>query len=68
VNTTPRFLSVEDILTLHAIAIEDHGGDPTLRDRGLLESAVAMPAQQFGANICTKTSPRWPPHTLFTFP
>lgn len=47
-NTTPRFLSVEDVLTLHAIAIEDQGGDPSLRDRGLLESAAAMPAQQFG--------------------
>lgn len=32
---------------LHAIAIEDQGGDITLRDRALLESAVAMPAQQF---------------------
>jgi death-on-curing protein len=38
---------VVDVLILHAIAIEDQGGDPTLRDRGLLESAVAMPAQQF---------------------
>jgi death-on-curing protein len=33
---------------LHAIAIEDQGGDSTLRDRELLESAVATPAQQFG--------------------
>jgi death-on-curing protein len=43
----PRFLSVEDVLTLHAIAIEAGGGDPSLRDRALLESAVATPAQQF---------------------
>ncbi len=47
-NPAPRFLSVEDVLTLHAIAIEDQGGDPTIRDRGMLESAVATPAQQFG--------------------
>lgn len=47
-NPPPRFLSVDDVLTLHAIAIEDQGGDPSVRDRGLLESAIAMPAQQFG--------------------
>lgn len=44
----PRFLSVDDVLALHAIAIEDQGGDPRIRDRGLLESAVATPAQMFG--------------------
>jgi len=47
VSPAPRFLSVEDVLTLHAIAIEDQGGDSSIRDRTLLESAVAMPAQQF---------------------
>ena len=43
----PRFLSVEDVLTLHGIAIEDQGGDPSLRDRALLDSALATPMQQF---------------------
>jgi death on curing protein len=47
----PRFLSMEDILRLHAIAIEDQGGDATLRDRSLLESAMAMPLQQFGGDF-----------------
>lgn len=47
-NPAPRFLTIEDILTLHAIAIEDQGGDPSIRDRTLLESAIATPAQQFG--------------------
>lgn len=42
----PRFLSIEDVLILHLIAIEDQGGNPSLRDRGLLESAIAMPRQQ----------------------
>jgi len=42
-----RFLSIDDVLRLHALAIEDQGGDPSLRDRGLLESAIAMPRQQF---------------------
>jgi death-on-curing protein len=50
VNPTPRFLAVEDVLTLHLIAIEDQGGDASLRDRSLLDAAVAMPRQQFGGD------------------
>lgn len=44
----PRFLDVEDVLLLHRIAIDDQRGDPSLRDSGLLESAVMQPRQQFG--------------------
>jgi len=51
VNPAPRFLTIDDVLTLHAIAIEDQDGEPSLRDRGLLESAVAMPSQQFGGHF-----------------
>lgn len=56
-NPSLRFLSVDDILALHAIAIEDQGGDPTLRDRALLESAVAQPAQQFGGQFLHEDIP-----------
>ncbi len=56
-NREIRFLSVDDVLTLHAIAIEDQGGDPTLRDRGLLESAIATPAQQFGGQYLHEDIP-----------
>ncbi|MCK4374461.1 MAG: type II toxin-antitoxin system death-on-curing family toxin [Candidatus Brocadiae bacterium] len=31
--------------------IEEFGGDPGVRDRGLLESAVTMPAAQFGGEF-----------------
>ncbi len=41
-------LSVADILRIHGRVIADFGGDPGLRDRGLLESAVAMPQATFG--------------------
>jgi death-on-curing protein len=51
VNPPPRFLAVEDVLTLHLIAIEDQGGDSSLRDRSLLDAAVAMPRQQFGGDF-----------------
>jgi death-on-curing protein len=43
-----RFLSLDDILALHDMQIERFGGAPGIRDRGLLESAVAMPQASFG--------------------
>jgi death on curing protein len=42
------FLTVEDVLTVHRRVVEEFGGDTGLRDRGLLESAVAMPRSTFG--------------------
>jgi death on curing protein len=44
------FLSVEDVLLIHNRMIENFGGDTGLRDRGLLESAVAMPQSTFGGD------------------
>lgn len=41
------FLTLDDVLLIHALAIEDQGGDPGIRDRGLLESAMAQPRQSF---------------------
>lgn len=43
----PEFLSVEDVLELHDIQVERYGGAGGLRDRGLLESAVAQPEATF---------------------
>jgi len=51
VSPPPRFLSVDDVVRLHAIAIEDQGGDPSIRDPGSLESAVATPSQQFSGEF-----------------
>lgn len=45
------FLSVEQVLEVHRRGIEEHGGSLELRDRGLLESAVAMPKSQFGGQF-----------------
>ena len=47
-NDALRFLSVEDVLVIHANTIGVEGGSPGLRDAGLLESAVLMPQQRFG--------------------
>ena len=40
----PRFLTVEEVLHLHRLLIEDMGGEPGLLNAGALESAVAQPA------------------------
>jgi death-on-curing protein len=41
-------LSVDVVLQIHRRIIEEFGGGTGLRDRGLLESAVAMPQSAFG--------------------
>jgi death-on-curing protein len=41
----PRFLTVDEALTLHETAIDAYGGTPGIRDLGLLDSALAMPQQ-----------------------
>ena len=45
------FLSVANVLAVHRRVIEEFGGDPGLRDRGLLESAVAMPQSTFDGEL-----------------
>ena len=41
--TTPIWLGVELLLAIHDEQIAEHGGGEGLRDRGLLESALARP-------------------------
>lgn len=43
-----QFLTAEQVLVIHQRMIERYGGDPTIRDIGLVESAVMMPRQGFG--------------------
>lgn len=43
-----RHLEVEAVLAIHAEVLAAHGGSAGLRDRGLLESAVAAPRASFG--------------------
>ncbi len=47
----PEFLDVGDVLELHATLIVEHGGSDGIRDRGLLESAVAQPMASFGGEF-----------------
>jgi death on curing protein len=53
--TEPLFLSAEQVARFHHQAIEESGGEPNIRDWGLLESAVAMPRQGFGGEFLHPT-------------
>ena len=44
----PAFLTVDQVLAIHRRMTAEFGGDPGVRDCGLLESAVSMPASRFG--------------------
>ena len=42
-----NFLDIDDVLELHALQLARYGGADGLRDRGLLESAIAQPQATF---------------------
>jgi death on curing protein len=48
---TPDFLDISDVLELHALQIARYGGADGLRDRGLLESALAQPKATFAGEL-----------------
>ena len=48
---TPEFLTVEDVVEIHALQLERFGGSAGVRDQGLLESAVAQPQMTFGGEL-----------------
>lgn len=45
---SPRFLSVEDIIEIHANQIQRYGGSRGIRDVELLQSALGMPEAGVG--------------------
>ena len=51
------FLSVDDVLLIHADTIDIDGGSHGVRDHGLLDAAVAMPRQQFGGEYLHEDIP-----------
>jgi death-on-curing protein len=53
----PVFLTLGEVIEIHHDQIERYGGDSGIRDLGLLQSAMAMPAAGFGgrylhADLC----------------
>jgi death on curing protein len=41
-------ISIEGLVWMHTVAVEEFGGSNGIRDRGLLESALARPLATFG--------------------
>jgi death-on-curing protein len=55
------FLTADEVLAIHADQIERYGGALGIRDRGLLESALAMPeatysGEELHASLCEKAA------------
>jgi len=46
----PRWVDVRVVLTVHDMQIAEHGGLPGIRDKSLLESALARPQQLLAYN------------------
>ena len=49
------FLTLDEVLAIHAHQIARYGGSPGIRDRGLLESALAMPEATYGDELLHPT-------------
>lgn len=47
----PRFLTIEEVIALHQRQLDRFGGGSGMRDRGLLESAVAQPQASFAGAL-----------------
>ena len=43
----PRYLTIEEVLFIHADEVAEYGGSAEVRDLALLESAVAQPYLTF---------------------
>jgi death-on-curing protein len=46
-----EFLTLDEVLSLHADQVARYGGSALVRDMGLLESALAMPPATFGGEL-----------------
>ena len=48
---TPSFLTLDEVIDIHRDQIARFGGSEGVRDWGMLQSAVAMPAAGFGGQF-----------------
>ncbi|HEU4383352.1 MAG TPA: type II toxin-antitoxin system death-on-curing family toxin [Anaeromyxobacteraceae bacterium] len=61
----PAFLTLDEVLALHADQIQRYGGSAGVRDLGLLESAIAAPRATFGGGLLHATLPEMAAAYLF---
>ena len=62
---TVVFLTLDEVLALHADQIERYGGRPGVRDIGLLQSALAMPSATFEGRFLHESLPEMAAAYLF---
>jgi death on curing protein len=55
VSLSPDFLSLEDVLELHAQQLNSYGGSAGIRSQSLLESAVMTPQASFDGQFVHQT-------------
>ena len=53
------YLTVPDVLAMHADQIERYGGLPGVRDHGLLESALYRPQTGYYADLVEEAAALW---------
>ena len=61
----PLFLTLDEVLQLHISRIQQYGGSHGIRDRGLLESALAQPRQSFNGQYLHPNLPAMAAAYLF---
>lgn len=54
--TTRDYLTVADILAMHTVLIQRHGGSPGLRDPGALEAALFRPQTGYYEDIIAEAA------------
>jgi death-on-curing protein len=59
------FLTLDEVLALHADQVDRYGGSGGVRDLGLLESALAMPRAAFGGEYLHGSLPEMAAAYLF---
>ncbi len=47
----PNFLTLPEVLEIHQNQTNLYGGDPGIRDMGLLKSAIGMPSATYGGEF-----------------
>jgi death-on-curing protein len=61
----PLFLTLNEVVIIHRDQIERYGGSLGVRDWGLLQSAIAMPAATFGGQFLHTDLPEMAAAYLF---
>jgi len=54
-----EYLTVVEVLAIHADLIERYGGSPGVRDYGLLESALYRPQTDYYADLIEEAAALW---------